>query len=240
MPYFKSFTPDFEPYQYPKRPRITYEDDYSDFINPDFSNGLVPNPQMPSPEFLPELAIPLIPPATQPVYNLYGSADDEDSCMKGNGNGNANVRTLSVQSIAARERRRKITDKTQELGKLVPGGHKFNTAEMFEAAYKYIKFLKPKWGFLSLWEQKNVDREPFRERSYDGNGNRNSRNVNPGGKGQGINWQGNYQRTLQGRKRRRNQQGNVEKPKVQGQAYALASYEIQDTYGVIEGTIIVF
>lgn len=37
---------------------------------------------------------------------------------------------LSAQSVAARERR-KITEKTRELGKIVPGGEKMNTAEMF-------------------------------------------------------------------------------------------------------------
>ncbi|KAM7263541.1 hypothetical protein ACFE04_001224 [Oxalis oulophora] len=55
---------------------------------------------------------------------------------------NVKKTALSVQSIAARERRRKITGKTQELGKLIPGGAKMNTAEMFQAAYKYIKFLQ--------------------------------------------------------------------------------------------------
>lgn len=45
---------------------------------------------------------------------------------------------MSAQSMAARQRRRRISEKTQELGKLIPGGQKMNTAEMFEAAFKYI------------------------------------------------------------------------------------------------------
>ncbi|KAJ6770795.1 TRANSCRIPTION FACTOR BHLH83-RELATED [Salix purpurea] len=53
-------------------------------------------------------------------------------------------------SIAARERRRKITEKTQDLGKLIPGGHKMNTAEMFQAASKYVKFLQAQIGVLEL------------------------------------------------------------------------------------------
>ncbi|KAK1325628.1 Transcription factor bHLH53 [Acorus calamus] len=57
---------------------------------------------------------------------------------------------LSVQSVAARERRRRISEKTQELGKLVPGGHKMNTAEMFTAAGKYIRFLQAQVGILDL------------------------------------------------------------------------------------------
>ncbi|KAK3027753.1 hypothetical protein RJ639_042245 [Escallonia herrerae] len=39
-----------------------------------------------------------------------------------------------------------------------------------------------------LEEQKNVDTELFRVPSYGGQGNRNSGNVNPGGKGQGNTW----------------------------------------------------
>ena len=55
---------------------------------------------------------------------------------------------VSPQSIAARERRRKITEKTQELGKLIPGGSKMSTAEMFQAAYKYVKFLQAQLSIL--------------------------------------------------------------------------------------------
>nr|WCO08285.1 hypothetical protein [Suaeda aralocaspica] len=57
-------------------------------------------------------------------------------------------KAVSAQSKAARERRRKITEKTQELGKLIPGGHKMNTAEMFEAASKYVKFMQAQLGIL--------------------------------------------------------------------------------------------
>ncbi|XP_020238020.1 transcription factor bHLH53 [Cajanus cajan] len=59
-------------------------------------------------------------------------------------------RTISPQSIAARERRRKITEKTQELGKLVPGGPKMNTAEMLHAAAKYVNYLQAQVRMLEL------------------------------------------------------------------------------------------
>nr|GEY08343.1 (R)-mandelonitrile lyase-like [Tanacetum cinerariifolium] len=45
-------------------------------------------------------------------------------------------RSLSAQSLATRARRRKISEKTQEFEKLIPGGQKMNTAEMFQAAFK--------------------------------------------------------------------------------------------------------
>ncbi|XP_020239913.1 transcription factor bHLH53 [Cajanus cajan] len=53
-------------------------------------------------------------------------------------------------SIAARERRKKISEKTQELGKLVPGGPKMNTADMLHAAAKYVKYLQAQVGMLEL------------------------------------------------------------------------------------------
>nr|XP_043636068.1 transcription factor bHLH52-like [Erigeron canadensis] len=52
--------------------------------------------------------------------------------------------------MAARVRRRKISEKTSELGKLIPGGRKMNTAEMFRAAFKYIKFLQAQIGVLKF------------------------------------------------------------------------------------------
>ncbi|RDX72104.1 Transcription factor bHLH52, partial [Mucuna pruriens] len=69
-----------------------------------------------------------------------------------------NERTISLQSIAARERRRKITEKTQELGKLVPGGPKMNTAEMFHAAAKYVKYLQAQVGMLQLMKTLQEDK----------------------------------------------------------------------------------
>ncbi|KAL5061575.1 hypothetical protein RYX36_023312 [Vicia faba] len=81
---------------------------------------------------------------------------------------NVSERSISTQSIAARERRRKIIEKTQELGKLVgklvpggpnpswlgsvPGGPKMNTAEMLNAAFNYVRFLQTQVGMLQLME----------------------------------------------------------------------------------------
>lgn len=58
--------------------------------------------------------------------------------------------SLSVQSVAARERRKRISEKTQELGRLIPSGHKMNTAEMLQAALKYVNFLQAQLHVLRL------------------------------------------------------------------------------------------
>ncbi|KDP25079.1 hypothetical protein JCGZ_22614 [Jatropha curcas] len=81
---------------------------------------------------------------TQPPTSVQVNSDDNNGGKKMN----MEVRSVSAQSIAARERRRKITDKTQLLGRLIPGGSKMNTAEMLQAAYKYVKYLQAQLGVL--------------------------------------------------------------------------------------------
>ncbi|TKY49414.1 Transcription factor bHLH52 [Spatholobus suberectus] len=82
----------------------------------------------------------------------YGTCVDLQCEKKGN------ERTISPQSIAARERRRKITEKTQELGKLVPCGPKMNTAEMLHAAAKYVKYLQAQVAMLELMNTLKEDK----------------------------------------------------------------------------------
>ncbi|KAK4765179.1 hypothetical protein SAY86_026269 [Trapa natans] len=68
-------------------------------------------------------------------------------------------RRVSAQSLAARERRKKIVDKTQELGKLIPGGSKMNTAEMLQSSFKYVKFLQSQVHILQLMSSLNLSQE---------------------------------------------------------------------------------
>ncbi|GMH30892.1 hypothetical protein Nepgr_032735 [Nepenthes gracilis] len=66
---------------------------------------------------------------------------ESTGCSSG-GNRGEGGGSPSTQSLAARQRRRKISEKTQQLAKLIPGAQKLNTADMFQAAFKYIKFLQ--------------------------------------------------------------------------------------------------
>lgn len=129
---------DFDPYLFPKRQRFN-ENQYCLDVTPTFFDGVVPNPCL-VPEFLRELFSPL------PEYGIpQVDCTQNFECLK-----NLNERSVSTQSIAARERRRKITEKTQELGRLIPGCSKMNTAEMLQAASRYVKYLQAQVGILEL------------------------------------------------------------------------------------------
>ncbi|KAK8968037.1 Transcription factor bHLH52 [Platanthera guangdongensis] len=56
---------------------------------------------------------------------------------------------LSVQIAAARVRRKRINDKTQELGRLIPDGGK-NIAEMLQEGHKYARYLHAQMSILEL------------------------------------------------------------------------------------------
>ncbi|XP_019196373.1 PREDICTED: transcription factor bHLH52-like [Ipomoea nil] len=107
---------------------------------------LKPSPPPPSSSLLQESLLPELPSGSS--FPAYCDHRGETEVAKKNDSGKCGVKTLSAQSIAARERRRRIADKTQELGKLIPGGQKMNTAEMFQAGYKYIKYMQTQLSVL--------------------------------------------------------------------------------------------
>ncbi|KAL9345673.1 hypothetical protein Peur_060526 [Populus x canadensis] len=146
---------DFESYHYPKRPK-TYTDHFNSTFEPNFFEGYAPNPNPGLPELLPEI------PVAEPKFQVpitFNAGRTDQSVM--NSKKSSTGVSLSTQSIAARERRRKITEKTRELGKFIPGGHKMNTAEMFQAASKYVKFLQAQIGILELMGSTQENKGPM-------------------------------------------------------------------------------
>ncbi|KAA8514785.1 hypothetical protein F0562_017964 [Nyssa sinensis] len=142
---------EFETCCYPKRQKSCHCQDSCYYWPAGFCNHqeFVPNPSLQLPEFLP------LPDFQTPVAYNCTSHVVESSVKKPNGE------SLSAQSVAARQRRRKITEKTQELGKLIPGGHKMNTADMFQAAFNYINYLQAQLGILQLMASILKNEEAF-------------------------------------------------------------------------------
>ncbi|XP_057801173.1 transcription factor bHLH140 [Salvia miltiorrhiza] len=69
-----------------------------------------------------------------------GSTSSEKSKKK---RGVAAVKlSTDPQSVAARQRRHRISDRFKILQSLVPGGSKMDTVSMLEQAIQYVKFLK--------------------------------------------------------------------------------------------------
>lgn len=78
------------------------------------------------------------------IMKMKRSNSNNGNNKRSGGGGNKGVMKLSTdpQSVAARERRHRISDRFKILQSLVPGGAKMDTVSMLEEAIHYVKFLK--------------------------------------------------------------------------------------------------
>uniref|UniRef100_A0A0E0JQK5 BHLH domain-containing protein n=1 Tax=Oryza punctata TaxID=4537 RepID=A0A0E0JQK5_ORYPU len=76
-------------------------------------------------------------------YHLHPTAGLGEGRMRGGGRRRPGAKlSTDPQSVAARERRHRISDRFRVLRSLVPGGSKMDTVSMLEQAIHYVKFLK--------------------------------------------------------------------------------------------------
>ncbi|OIV99050.1 hypothetical protein TanjilG_32309 [Lupinus angustifolius] len=145
--------------QCPKRQKCFYEE-LEQSPNNNFIDGFVPNDPFPEEELvlplseqqlffdaIPNFQVPQLP--QDNIIRAYGAGYQYENEYERT---SKEKNTISMQSLAARERRRKITEKTQELGKLVPGGSRMNTAEMLHAAGKYVQYMQAQVQMLQLMD----------------------------------------------------------------------------------------
>lgn len=90
---------------------------------------------------------PIIHPQPPYLHHPVAGALSDSRARGGAGGGGVRRRpgaklSTDPQSVAARERRHRISDRFRVLRSLVPGGSKMDTVSMLEQAIHYVKFLK--------------------------------------------------------------------------------------------------
>ncbi|KAK8925670.1 Transcription factor LAX PANICLE [Platanthera zijinensis] len=88
------------------------------------------------------------------------SSDRGPSPKPSAGSGGTKLST-DPQSVAARERRHRISDRFRTLKSLVPGGSKMDTVSMLEEAIHYVKFLKAQIWLHQTAELLHADEEDY-------------------------------------------------------------------------------
>lgn len=85
-------------------------------------------------------------PSTNPTLSQFSSSKSNKSLNKEKKGGARKCKGVRLstdqQSVAARERRHRISDRFKILQSMVPGGSKMDTVSMLECAIHYVKFLQ--------------------------------------------------------------------------------------------------
>ncbi|XP_058739757.1 transcription factor bHLH140 [Vicia villosa] len=89
--------------------------------------------------------------------------EKKKGAKKSKGSSSSVKLSTDPQSVAARERRHRISDRFKILQSMVPGGSKMDTVSMLEEAIHYVKFLKTQILFHQTMINNFVDDSDHRE-----------------------------------------------------------------------------
>lgn len=114
------------------------------------------------------------------VPNTTTTTTSKGKKKSSSGNNRRVKLSTDPQSVAARERRHRISDRFKILQSLVPGGSKMDTVSMLEEAIHYVKFLKAQIWLHQNMMMMNFSDHHHNHHDYDHHHHHNPSNFLPG------------------------------------------------------------
>uniref|UniRef100_A0A0D9V177 BHLH domain-containing protein n=1 Tax=Leersia perrieri TaxID=77586 RepID=A0A0D9V177_9ORYZ len=141
-----------------KRPRVACDGEFVlpplPMPMPEVASGFIPTPAAAAEVVVPPpywLVVPELPTPTTRHWQWQARRPDAAALVRGALAAEGTNSGATAKAVVAKERRRRVSDKTAELLRLIPGASKLNsTAEKLRAATLHVKLLQAQVGILAL------------------------------------------------------------------------------------------